>query len=538
MTNTITVTPGTIFLEDFLVNIANGEYKVPIFQRNFVWKSSQMIELFDSILKGYPIGNLLFWQTDQEYKTKDKIGPYIISKNANQSVYVLDGFQRISTLFGVLTNPKKYGDETNINTKKYSIYFDLEENSFSYIRNKKNTYIPSVPLYEIYDNRELFNFARKLDKENIPETKKNKYIDNVRDLHSILHKYRLPFVLIKGGDIKAAVEIFSRVNSTGTDISEDFMLSALSYNDNTDFLLTDSITTFLNGLNPYNFQDLKRPIVLDCISNTDGKIYFDVTIEDLLKKEDLKDFVNTAYKHIQKAVEFLYKKLCVIDIRLLPYPAQLIFISEYFRLNPEPTSEQYEALKKWFWVTTYSNYFTMYSLSQQRSAYKIFCEFAKGEHPDGIFKVDNGMTFRTAKYPKRLNFMGVRPKALQLFYLKTILEDHEIQDREGFKEIFIFSALTKEKPPANIILRLSSEFEQDQQKKQPSDFIKNSAIEVLEKHFINEIMVELYKQNKQQRFLNTRKQYLVEKENKFVETMGINYVKDDMDNVQYIYFDD
>jgi len=33
-------------------------------------------------------------------------------------------------------------------------------------------------------------------------------------------------------------------------------------------------------------------------------------------------------KHIKKAVEFLYKQLFVIDIRLLPYPSQLIFISE------------------------------------------------------------------------------------------------------------------------------------------------------------------------------------------------------------------
>ncbi len=532
MTNTITVKPDIILIEDLLEDITNGEYKVPKFQRDFVWKSAQMIKLFDSILKGYPIGNLLFWQADQEYKTKDKISPYTIKKNASQSVYILDGFQRVSTLFGVLTNPKKYDDQKITNANEYSIYFDVKENNFSHIPNKRNAHIPSVPLYKVYDNRELFQFIRDLDKEEISEAEKEQYIDNVRDLHSILHKYRLPFVLIKGGDIKAAVEIFSRVNSTGTDISEDFMLSALSYNVDTNFLLTESITTFLNGLNPYNFQDLKRATVLDCISNTDGKIYFDVTIEDLLKKESLKDFVNTAYKHIQKAVEFLYKKLCVIDIRLLPYPSQLIFISEYFRLNPEPTSEQYEALKKWFWVTTYSNYFTMYSLSQQRSAYKIFCEFAKGEHPDGIFKVDNKMTFSTAKYPNKLNFVGVRPRALQLFYLKTIIEDNEIQDREGFKEIFIFSASTKEKPPANIILRLSSEFEQDPQKKQLGNFIQNSAIEVLEKHFINEKMVELYKQNKQEEFLKTRKQYLVEKESKFVETMGIKYAKDDLSNIQ------
>jgi hypothetical protein len=98
MTNTITVTPGTIFLEDFLVNIANGEYKVPIFQRNFVWKSSQMIELFDSILKGYPIGNLLFWQTDQEYKTKDKNGVETTETGRSQH-YLLPSLEECRALF-------------------------------------------------------------------------------------------------------------------------------------------------------------------------------------------------------------------------------------------------------------------------------------------------------------------------------------------------------------------------------------------------------------------------------------------------------
>lgn len=443
MNEKISVKPDTIYLEDLLVEIANGEYKIPIFQREFVWKTSQMIELFDSILKGYPIGSLLFWNT-KGYKTKDEIGPYTLKKENSNARYVLDGFQRISTLFGVLTNPKEYKEEVNTSEhKNFVIYFDVRENNFSYISNQRVKNVFLIPLYDIYDNRELFNFLRELDKEDITAIEKNEYIDNARNLHNILHKYKLPYVEIKGGGIKSAVEIFSRINSTGTDISEDFMLSALSYNVETGFLLSDSITEFLNSLNIYNFEDLKRDTILDCISNANEKIYFDVKMEELVKNPNLESFTINAYIHIKKAVEFLYRKIFIIDIRLLPYPSQLIFISEYFRLNPEPTSEQCKDLENWFWLTTYSNYFTLYSLSQQRSAYEIFCDFARGKHPNGIYKVNSDTPFTTAKYPNKLNFTGVRPKALQLFYLKSIIQSNEIQDREGIKEIFISTSSKK-----------------------------------------------------------------------------------------------
>ncbi|MBW4575353.1 MAG: DUF262 domain-containing protein [Aphanothece sp. CMT-3BRIN-NPC111] len=522
MNEKINVKPDTIYLEDLLKDIANGEYKIPKFQRDFVWKTSQILELFDSILNGYPIGSLLFWKT-RDYETRDKIGPYTIIKVGSDFRYVLDGFQRISTLFGVLTNPKSFQMETNSpELKNFSIFFDIRENNFSFIRNNRDKKVFSIPLYEIYDNRELFNIFRELDKEDISEADKDEYIDKARNLHDILHKYKLPYVEIKGGDIRSAVQIFSRINSTGTPISEDSMLSALSYNVETGFKLSDSITEFLNSLDVYNFQNLKRDTILNCISNAKGRIYFDVKVEDLLSP-DLELFTNNAYIHIRKAVEFLYKELFIIDVRLLPYPTQLIFISEYFRLNPDPTSKQYTELKNWFWVTTYSNYFTSYSLGQQRIAYQVFCDFAKGEHFDGIYKVNNDINFSTAKYPDKLTFTGVRPKALQLFYLKSLIQNGEIQDREGVKEVFISSSPKKDRTPANIILRLSSEFEEDKAKKQLNNFIQASSPELLKQHFITIEMVDLYKENKIDDFISQRETYLKLKESEFVERIGITY---------------
>jgi Protein of unknown function DUF262 len=517
---TISVKPDKIRLLNLLEEIAEGKINIPVFQRDFVWKKDQMKNLFDSISKGYPVGSLLFWNPDKAYKTLNLIGPYEAAQPKN-NYYVLDGFQRITTLFGVLSNPGQYGKQEN-DIREFLIYYNLETKEFDFLQRKKATNIYQIPLYKIVDTFEYLDFIQGVKSSSISVSEQNKLINNAKEINKIFLDYHIPYVEINGGDIKSAVDIFSRVNSTGTEISEDFMLSALSYNESTDFLLSDSITDFLNSLNPYNFDNLKRDTILNCISNAKGKIYFDVKIEDLLNF-DLEEFTNNAYTHIEKAVRFLYERIYILDVRLLPYPTQLIFISEFFRLNPNPSEDYLKKLEYWFWKTTYSNYFTLYSLSQQRSAYQTFCEFAVGQHPDGIYRIDDEMIFSTAKYPEKINFTGVRPKALQLFYLKSIIDTSNVSEREGIKEIFITSK--RDRTPGNIIFRLSSEFEEDKNKKILDNFILYSSGETLEKYFIMDGMVPLYKEGSMDKFLHDRDTFLKLREKKFVESLGVKYIE-------------
>ncbi|MEH1938885.1 MAG: hypothetical protein V7L01_01530 [Nostoc sp.] len=71
---------------------------------------------------------------------------------------------------------------------------------------------------------------------------------------------------------------------------------------------------------------------------------------------------------------------------------------------------------------------------------------------------------------------------------------------------------------------MSSEFEEDKDKKQINNFITTSPLRVLERHFINQEMVDLYKQDKIDDFISAREIYLKLKERDFVEKMGITYV--------------
>lgn len=93
-------------------SIERNEYVLPAIQREFVWKSGQITRLFDSLMRGYPIGSFLFWRIEagqvdeyQYYRFMDRFHernwkhnePITLSGNAPVTA-VLDGQQRLTAL--------------------------------------------------------------------------------------------------------------------------------------------------------------------------------------------------------------------------------------------------------------------------------------------------------------------------------------------------------------------------------------------------------------------------------------------------------
>src|SRR5262245_36693883 len=103
----------------------NRQYFLPAIQREFVWKPEQIVQLFDSIMRGYPISSFLFWELKPENREKWQV--YQFLENAqyggthnelantggvtNLSL-VLDGQQRLTSLLiglrGTYVAKKKY----------------------------------------------------------------------------------------------------------------------------------------------------------------------------------------------------------------------------------------------------------------------------------------------------------------------------------------------------------------------------------------------------------------------------------------------
>lgn len=106
-------TPLTI--NEVISKIHSKKYLLPSIQREFVWDTNQIMMLFDSLMRDYPINAFLFWEVEKEnlneFMFYEFLRDYHQVKNfhnekadlkGNESIIaVLDGQQRLTSLYGV-----------------------------------------------------------------------------------------------------------------------------------------------------------------------------------------------------------------------------------------------------------------------------------------------------------------------------------------------------------------------------------------------------------------------------------------------------
>src|SRR2546425_2842897 len=103
-------TPITI--KTTLERMQKHEYALPAIQREFVWSTDQICTLFDSLMRGYPIGSFLFWRVDRSHRTDFVFYDFVrdyheltgrhcprLDIHIDQAVTaILDGQQRLTSL--------------------------------------------------------------------------------------------------------------------------------------------------------------------------------------------------------------------------------------------------------------------------------------------------------------------------------------------------------------------------------------------------------------------------------------------------------
>jgi len=87
-------------VEELVGMIERGELRLPEMQRRYVWRSTRVRDLLDSLYRGYPSGAILLWETDedvplQEFAVAQQNNPYQSTR------LLLDGQQRLTALFAV-----------------------------------------------------------------------------------------------------------------------------------------------------------------------------------------------------------------------------------------------------------------------------------------------------------------------------------------------------------------------------------------------------------------------------------------------------
>jgi hypothetical protein len=525
-------------LINYIEDIDNGYIQIPSFQRDFIWDNKDKIELFESIKRGYPIGSLLLWKPKLEYGISKEIGPYPLpAPKPNEFYYILDGFQRLSTIYGCMKNPNKTLlaiDET-LRKKKYSIYYNLITEEF-FIPRSIPVDITQIPVYSLLDTFEFLSFSERLQQEYPNKQEAISYLERAKKLTTTFVDFTLPSIEIVGGKIEDAIEIFTRINSKGAIISQDWMLSALTSNETIGFNLGKLINDLLVDLEEYNFDEIKRDTVTQCIQNAFGKVYFDTTIEDLANRKNFIEITNKTLLSIRKAVKFLFEELLVLKSNLLPYNSQLIFITNFFNQVDDPTIDQLKKLKEWFWKTTYANYFTIYSLSNQREAFKQFEKYLKNETDEILYNDKPENAFTVLDFPSKVNFKSVRAKAFVLYILNKAnnFEHVNSNDIDDLKLYYLFSEKMDDGnfPPEAIMPMIEfvetvNDFRVITKNNKPKDLssflTKENFKSEFKKYFLIEEMVKLFEIGDRDKILEIRKKLIINSEKVFVEELGLKY---------------
>ena len=249
-----------------LEGIDAGEYVLPAIQRDFVWKPPKICALFDSLMRGYPIGSFLFWQVKAagvegynfyhflpEYHEKDRrYAEQAEVASDRDIVAILDGQQRLTSLNiglrGSYSARKKYGRKSNANAyPEQRLYLNLRAEApddddglrydFQFLAPEEASRRSGAddsgdgpefwyPVREVYETRGGFQWMQGVlvgagiaDDEAAGE--------RLNRLYEVAHKDGvINFYREESQDLDKVLDIFVRVNSGGEQLSKsDLLLS-------------------------------------------------------------------------------------------------------------------------------------------------------------------------------------------------------------------------------------------------------------------------------------------------------------------------
>lgn len=219
-TQRYSVTPHPV--ETLLTWVKSGEIAIPEIQRPFVWEATKVRNLLDSLYQGYPVGYLIAWR-NPSVRLKD--GSTSIGKRI-----LIDGQQRVTALMASLLGVEVLTDDYE--TVRIRIAFNPQEERFEVANpaiRKNVAWIPDVAtVFE--PTTSLFQLVSDYCAAN-PASSQDQIFKVIEKLRGIINNHVGIIDLAEDLDIETVTEIFIRVNSAGSPLSQaDFAMSKIAVN--------------------------------------------------------------------------------------------------------------------------------------------------------------------------------------------------------------------------------------------------------------------------------------------------------------------
>ncbi|MGL2604710.1 DUF262 domain-containing protein [Helicobacter pylori] len=329
-----------------VVDELNGRYFLPDIQREYVWLQNadekKIEQLFDSILRGYPIGSFLFWKLPKEDIAKsdeqdsDKLNfqlyqfitNYDERKPHNEKIrieqirrddlyIVLDGQQRLTSLYiglkgtrtlkkknAKINNPNAYEEKRLYLNLKHQPNMDNPEDNYEFEfhaqkpeNDKKHFWFKVGDILEL---KNVWNYAQEHDL-------KGDALKLLETLNKAFHdKQLISFFEETEKNLNKVLNIFIRVNSGGVKLSySDLLMSILTASFSSD--IREKMNELVDALKDQGFSNMGQDQVLKTCLLLIGK---DTTFE-------LKNFNKKNIKEIEdnweKITESIYNATKLLE---------------------------------------------------------------------------------------------------------------------------------------------------------------------------------------------------------------------------------
>jgi hypothetical protein len=325
----------SVSLEDLVDFALSGRIRVPSFQRSYRWERKDVAQLFDSILRGYPIGNLLVWQRPAAASTVF-IGHLRVDAQALGNAYwVVDGQQRITSLVGALT-----ADEDTVDPR-FRIYFDLAEGAFVSLARRHQPGVDQLPMSLVLHTAATNAWIRArphLSDDQIALA--DQVVAAVRD-------YKIPIYVVAGEDDHALRDIFDRMNTFGKPLKSAEVFNALHS------IAGDQkpgdLHTLSASVETFGFGELSEQVLMQSLlAIRSPKVDRDFRNEFDDDDDRHRAFVTTetALGHV---IDYLRDAAGIPHIKLVPYALYIPVLARFMATFGSPHGRAAELLRRWIW---------------------------------------------------------------------------------------------------------------------------------------------------------------------------------------------
>ncbi len=226
----------TLTVNQLIEKIDTGELGLPELQRPFIWKDTKVRDLFDSMMRVYPLGYLMLWECPTLEKKKS-IGVDAHSYDSPKEV-IIDGQQRLTSLYAVIKGKKvinsKFDEKAIIISycpleNKFEVGTNATKRDPEWIYNISELFTTSNAFKYTGDFIQALKNYRESKEGTLTDDEQAVIADHINGVFN-LKSHTLPIFSIKSNAEEEDVsEIFVRVNSGGVPLKQnDFILTLLS----------------------------------------------------------------------------------------------------------------------------------------------------------------------------------------------------------------------------------------------------------------------------------------------------------------------